>query len=124
MNKTWKPIVAGVIDIISGAFQLLGALHFGIVFLFVVGLSNIVENWSMGLFIITLPLTAFLAIIGGINNMRRTKWRLAMAGSIAASLLHVPGTVIFASNPPYLLIFTLPGIIAIVMTLISKKEFE
>ena len=122
MNKTWKPIVAAILDAFCGAFQLLAAVFFFSMSHVDVMAGRLEEAYP---FVITLTLSALLAIIGGIYNMRRNKWPLAMAGSIAAStfLPLVLYFVVFGIVFEWL-IFTLPGIAAIVLTALSKKEFK
>jgi len=123
LKKTWMPIAAGILDIFSGAFQLLAAIFFHIASM----LSDTwpLQDWETYLVVTALVLSAFLAIGGSIHNMRRTNWPLAMAGSIAASALFplVVYFVVYEVAPPFLIIM-LPGIIAIVLTVLSRKEFE
>jgi hypothetical protein len=69
-----------------------------------------------------------LAIIGSIYSIRRTKWPLALIGSIAASALLPIFILYFVVYEGPLgavgLIYSLPGIAAIVLTVLSKKEFK
>jgi hypothetical protein len=115
-KETWMPMTAGILDIISGGFVLLGG--FMLLILGTVG-SSIMPYFmpqvppAMAVVIfssIAVPviLIAILAIVGGIYAMRRKIWGLALAGSIAA----------FFSPCWYL------GVAAIVFTALSKKEFE
>ena len=130
MNKTWKPIAAGVLDIIGGVIQL--------VFVIIISIARLISDvYYLGggetLLIITLfILSALLAIYGGIFCIKRTKWPMAITGSFAASAL-LP--IIVVSFVEYCVMFgvggliysspyTSPGIAAIVLTVLSKKEFE
>jgi uncharacterized membrane protein HdeD (DUF308 family) len=58
----------------------------------------------MGIFLLA---AGILAIVGGIYALKRKKWKLALAGSIAA---------FFGSSPL--------GVAAIIFTALSKNEFE
>ena len=62
MNKTWKPVAAGILNIIGGA----GGLFFG------------------GLAWITLGI---LAVAGGICALSRKNWGFSLAGAICAIFL-------------------------------------
>jgi len=120
------PTVAGILDFISGGFQLLAAIFvlFAVVFGKHAGIA-----WGFAQlflkFTIPLALPALLAIVGGFYNVQRNKWRLAMAGSIAAffPLVLWLWFVALWFGPMWALI-ALAGIAAIVLTVLSKKEFE
>jgi len=124
MNKTWKPIAAGILDICGGVIQLLLAIFFIIAHI----ISDVYTLGDKDTFlIITLfVLSALLAIIGSIYSIRRTRWPLALIGSIAASALVPIIIVYFVVYEEALrgLIYTPPGIAAIVLTVLSKKEFK
>ena len=122
MEKTWKPTVTGILDIVAGAFSLVGLtlLIMGIAFFMITSATGglnlpgrLPMSVPMGpaalLVAIALPLLIadVLAIIGGIYAIRRKKWGWALTGSIAA---------LFAAWPL--------GIAAIVFTVMSQKEFE
>ncbi len=112
MNKTWKPIAAGVLDILSGAF-LLGIT----LFLAIRGIAWIVAP---------LVLPAILAIVGGVYAMIRRKWPMALAGSISAFFTLLAFGAIYYSTSEEIIVWvpTLVGIGAIVLSVLSKKEFE
>jgi len=118
------PIAAGILDICGGVIQLLLAI-----FLFIARIIS--DVYTLGdkdtFLIITLfVLSALLAIIGGIYSIRRTKWPLALIGSIAASALLPIIVLSFVEYKEALgsLIYSLPGIAAIVLTVLSKREFQ
>lgn len=114
MEKTSKPIIAGVLEIIAGVLGLLAALSL----LIVVGMTGGSLDTPMGPMPAFVPgliksmgiltiLFAILSLVGGIFAVQRKLWGLALAGSIGAILTA----------------FIL-GIPAIILTAISKKEFE
>ena len=123
MKRTWNPAIAGILNIISGAFFLIG----GIIIVGLLDQAALATPWasytmySMGLsgtpsesfvttFIITLAvvliITGLVSISGGVSCLKRSVWGLALAGSIST----------FVST-----IFL--GIPAIALTALSKKEF-
>jgi hypothetical protein len=119
MEKTWKPTIAGILAIVAGALSFVGLViaGAGVGMLMMLGEMGEAEL-AMGIpadlilgIIVLLAILAIcvdiLAIVGGIHALRRKKWGLALAGSIAA---------FFASWPL--------GIAAIVFTVLSKNEFE
>ena len=120
MEKTWKPTVAGILEIISGSVGLVAV--FGLIIaisvtggFYIPGTEQIPKFVPSLLTGITVPLVilSILSLVGGIYALLRKKWGLALAGSISA---------IFASIP---LLGGLPvGITATVLTALSKNEFE
>jgi len=118
METTWMPKVAGILDIVAGSlglfFSLMMALWFAAFSFFLpMGTAefNDVPMSFMAIFMIPWAIFMFaagiLAIVGGIYTLRRKKWGLALAGSIAA---------FFGSAPL--------GVAAIIFTALSKNEFE
>ncbi len=112
MEKTWKPMVAGILNIVTGAFALLSVI--GLVIGIVVIGSDIVgpvvpEFVVTILWIITIPffIIGVLALIGGIYSLRRKTWGLALAGAIATTV--------------YWFFVGIPTIVFIAQ---SKDEFE
>jgi len=108
MNKTWKPVTAGILDIIAGAAGLI--LGFG--FMIggaMVGFVTQLPMWLNTLIpLVSIPLIilGLIDIAGGICALMRRVWGLALAGSITTLI-----------TSPVI------GIIALVLTAISKKEF-
>ena len=123
--KTWKPAVAGVLNIVAGVFGIMATTTLIIALSF--GLSLI--NWAIDIprieaipaflpwLLWTIPILLFLismlALVGGIFALQRRRWGWVLAGSIAA---------VFASIS--ILRFLPVGIVAIIFTSISKDEFE
>ncbi len=108
MEKTWKSVVAGVCDMIGGAFGLI----FGIMFIFSGALFQAQTGLAFfgGVAIvpgILLVIFGIVAIIGGLQAFKRKKWALALTGSILALF---PNFGV--------------GVLAIVFTALSKNEFE
>jgi len=125
MNKKWMPITAGVLDIVSGALQLWVALY---------ALRHFVlKGWGIAGFnlltlIIALPcfFTGVVAILGGLYAIRSKKGNIVYLGAIAAIVpLIIPSLFLFGleGNPTWWFIMLI-GIGAIVLTLLSKKQFE
>ena len=115
MEKTWMPTVAGILDIISGFLGLMGGLVLiilgtvasGILGPFMFGRMELVPLGYLLVLGIPLLVLGILALLGGVYAIQRKVWGLALAGSISA--------FIFSQ---------LLGILAIIFTALSKKEFE
>jgi hypothetical protein len=118
MENKWMPKVAGILDIVAGAFGLfiilIWALWFAAFSIFIPSNTADFDGFPMRLMaMIFIPMAVFilaasiLAIVGGIFALRRKIWKLALAGSIAA---------FFGSQPL--------GVAAIIFTALSKNEFE
>ncbi len=119
--KTWKPMVAGILNIVDGAISVLvavGLLIVSIVFSLNANrpgftdydLDPFTASSAAAFFLVIAIVVAILAvleIIGGMFALRRKKWGLALAGSIAAA---IPGSVL--------------GILAIIFVALSKHEFD
>ena len=115
-KETWMPMTAGILDIISASFVLIG----GIMLLILGAVGSSIMQYLMpqvppaaavvisSSIAVPFILIAILAIVGGIYALRRKLWGLALAGSIAALL-----------SPSWIL-----GVAAIVFTALSKNEFE
>ncbi len=125
VQKTWKPTVAGILNIVAGVLSLLGAIGviIGIIVFVSVGTAPfLADMWrdigdlgvGPNLLIIILVIAAIfsatlgiLPLIGGIYALQRKKWGLALAGSIVA---------IFGSS--------IMGILATIFIATAKDEFE
>ena len=123
VQKTWKPIVAGILNIVGGALRILGAfvLLIGVMFFIPVAVTGgpgpvpdmpncmIPGVLSTVLIIgmVFLLIVGIIPIIGGIYALQRKKWGLALAGSIVA---------IFGSS--------IMGILATIFIAMAKDEFE
>ncbi len=113
--KTWKPKAAGILDIVAGAIGFIGVIFLITGIMVTGGLFDIpgieavpffVPSLISGIALLAAGINV-LALIGGIYAVQRKKWGVAMVGSIAAFL---------ASTPL--------GIAAIILTALSKNEFE
>ncbi len=140
IKRTWKPIVAGVINIFGGGY--FGFLLVQFLFTFFAGpnttrRSDPEADWFLVplellglalLLIIALILfvVASLAFTGGVFAIRRKAWVLALAGSIiiSLSLFLAPLLQFLVNNPSVWIIFILLGPTAVILTALSKKEFE
>ena len=100
------PIVAGTLTVIGGLFFFVS-----------------VELWAFW----PLFLTAIFAVVGGVYTWERRKWPIALAGSISAlfNLLFISTTLYeHGYGSDWSLALTLIGIAAVVLTVLSKKEFK
>ena len=118
MEKTYKPTVAGILDIVAGAggiiagiFLLVGVVAFN--FLSIrsgvhvpMGMPNSIVA-VLGILAIPFFCLSVLAVVGGAFALQRKNWGLALAGSIAA-----------------IIISFILGVTAIVFTILAKDEFN
>ena len=127
MNKPWMPVVAGILDIVSGAMGVLMGLGMSLYLNFagaVQGATGTTPRFGphlgafpqvphlffpgMGLAMgITLAVLGVLAIVGGVFALRTKVWGLALAGSIGAVLTG-----------------RLLGVIALIFTVLGRKDFQ
>jgi hypothetical protein len=116
-ERTWKPITAGVLSIVSGALclalglllLLLGGTLSGV--LAAIGLPSVLSLIPvpiLGIVAVPLLLLGVGAVVGGSYAVRRRMWPLALAGAICALF------------PPQL---TILGVLAIVFVVLGKDEF-
>ena len=97
MEKTNKPTTAGILNIITGALGIIGAISMFIGFGVVSGALGIptgyipgfVPGIVLGTAIFSL-LIAILALVGGIFAVQRKQWGWTLAGSIAAIVVFLP----------------------------------
>ncbi|MFC1966563.1 hypothetical protein ACFLWI_06460 [Chloroflexota bacterium] len=101
MHKIKKPIVSGILSIVSGAIFT------------VAGIPILRAEWGeiplLGL-AIALPflfIGGIMPIVGGIFTLKRKQWKLALAGSI--------GSIVG---------FIFTGVPALVLIVMPKNEFE
>ena len=121
VKKTWKPTAAGILNIITGALNALGAIVLIIIltavdtwkfFLGVIPaedlpfIASIVNTMLIASLVMSIIHTIF-PIVGGVFALQRRKWGWALAGSIIAIL----GT------------FPL-GVASTIFVAIAKDEFE
>jgi uncharacterized BrkB/YihY/UPF0761 family membrane protein len=116
MTKYPMPIIAGVINIISGVLALIG---FSLLFTASIAISIPVielDGCDLGvgivsgiLFLISsvLLIIGILSVFGGICALRRKRWRWALTGSICALIAKFP-----------------LGVVSIILVALSKDAFE
>ena len=115
MEKTWKPTVAGILNIISGVSNLIGFVFMIFVVIAVSSSSAFIMKFipeevfpfGTGLIVTIIALIAVLLaihgivpLIGGIYALQRKKWVFALVSSIVAifgaALLGVVSTILLA----------------------------
>ena len=121
METTWKPVVAGILDIALGIlnlfcmFMIIGLIvAFGSGILTIARIAELIPIWLSGMvqgaliiLAILLAVSSSLPLIGGIYAVQRKSWGLALAGSIVAILPAAP-----------------LGITSTILIALSKNEFE
>jgi hypothetical protein len=120
MEATWKPIIAGILDIIIGVINLFGMFvvigllaAFGGGLLSIVRIAEMMPIWLSGMvhgiliiMAIMLAVLSSLPLIGGIYALQRKAWSMALVGSAVA----------IVSMPPL-------GIVSTVLVSLSRSEF-
>ena len=121
MKTTWKPVVAGVLNIMVGVVTLFVTFIIAVILVGVGGgilaisrVADLVPIWLStfveGFMVITailLVVFSTLPLIGGIYAVQRKNWGWALTGSIIAILSS-----------------TILGIASTVLVSLSKNEFE
>lgn len=106
MKRTWKPTIAGILNIVAGTWGLFIGISM------CTGVWHTITHghpeWWLAVVLFTPPLVlGILSVVGGYFALRRRVWGLAIAGSIASLFL----TLVL-------------GIVAIVLVKQSKGEFS
>jgi len=91
-ERTWKPTAAGILSIVGGIGQVIGGIVFAIGSQFLAQFAGMefIGGFIGGLaglstaVAIVLIILGLVAILGGICALRRSSWRLGLAGSICA----------------------------------------
>ncbi len=116
MDRTWMPMVAGILNIVAGSLSLLGSIFVGIASsIFVVssyyGSNNMTVPAFIGvtaIFIVYFLISA-VAIAGGVFALNRRIWGLSLAGSICSLFTGWAWPL---------------GVAAIVLVILSRQEFD
>ena len=129
MSKKWKPIVAGIFEILAG-FWMLISTHV------LAGFSEkSLKYWEPHEFLLPsiVVILGLLAVVGGIFALIHRKWRLALAGAagivplplITASIIAVVAKSRYNIPVPYTIsLEVLLALLPIVLLLLSKREFK
>ena len=130
MSKAWMPLSAGVIDIVLGALYAGGPVFLIIYFLFFWhGPWDVGWGYSMGILGVTAVIgvpSGIYGVVGGVRAARLEKWSSALKASIVLLLpsLLFWGALASASLEPELWYVVLSGVPAILLLLLSKKQFK
>ena len=119
MKLTWKPIMAGILDIVSGAIGMVGGVYFVVLSSVfraiheVLGMDPVViqqtEQIISKLFAVPFVLVfiGIISIIGGVYALQRRIWAFALAGAISSCI-----------------VFPFFGIPSIIITGLAQEEFS
>ncbi len=117
VEKTWKPMVGGILAIIAGIIGCIGGIGIAVLGGVAGGILSVIGLGGLGGVVVVVGvivlILGIIAIVGGVNSMRRKSWGLALAGSICA---------VFCPGP--FAIPTILGILAIIFVAIGKGEFR
>jgi hypothetical protein len=109
VHKTAKPIVAGIFNIVIGSICMLCVLGLAIAAAVLAPISSDLPApiwWLLSIIAVPIAALGIVSIVGGVYAIQRRMWGWALAGSI---------TTAFISN--------VLGIVAIVLTAVSRDEF-
>jgi len=130
VQRTWKPIAGGILNIITGALSVVFAILI-IIAIFTVGHIN----WTQYVpaeqvqyilpivipiliaFLVIAVIIAVFSLLGGIFALQRRKWGWALTGSIIAIIGISTSMFTWGST-------TLLGILATIFIAMAKEEFE
>jgi hypothetical protein len=119
MKLTWKPILAGILDIVAGAIGMVGGLYFVVLTSVFRTLHEIMqldpyviqqtEQLISRLFAVPFVLVfiGIISIIGGVYALQRRIWGLALAGAICSCI-----------------VFPFFGLPSIIITALARDEFN
>ena len=99
MERTWKPVVGGILAIVGGSINILVGL--GVVLFSPMAIPFRSAFAGMGVVAALLIGAGVVALIGGISAVNRKRWGLSLAGGICAivpfgTLLGILSTVFIA----------------------------
>ncbi len=119
MKLTWKPIMAGILDIISGAIGMVGGVYFVVLSSVFRAMHEVMgmdpaliqqtEIIISRLFAVPFVLVfiGIISIIGGVYALQRRIWAFALAGAITSCI-----------------VFPFFGLPAIILTGLAQEEFS
>ncbi|MBI2869240.1 MAG: hypothetical protein HYX96_05390 [Chloroflexi bacterium] len=108
-NQTAKPVIAGVLLLISAGFKLLGFFALLAASIFVAVPDMFPRLGFLVVLLVSLPVVFVIAmtVAGGIASLQRRRWTLALTGAIIA-----------------ILPFSFLGVAATILIALSREEFE
>lgn len=117
VEKTWKPMIGGVLALIAGIIGCIGGLVIAVFGGVAGGILSVIGLGGLGGIVVAVGVIVLIlgviAIVGGVHALKRKSWGLALAGSICA---------VFCPGP--FAIPTILGILAIIFVAIGKGEFR
>jgi hypothetical protein len=119
IKLTWKPIMSGILDIVSGAIGMVGGVYFVILSQIFRSMHEILKLDPLVIQkteeiinrIIAVPFIlvfiGIISIIGGVYALQRRIWVFALAGAISSCF-----------------VFPVFGIPSIIITSLAREEFK
>ena len=119
IRLTWKPVTAGILNIVSGAIGMVGGFYLvilsqifsavreilGLDPLLIQQIEEIISQMIAVPFIVVL--IGIISIIGGVYALQRRIWGLAVAGAVSSCI-----------------VFPIFGLPSIIITALAKDEFR
>jgi len=119
IKLTWKPVTAGILDIVSGAIGMVGGVYIVILSQifrslheilkldpFVIQRIEVIINRIIAVPFIVVFI-GIVSIIGGVYALQRRLWMLALAGAISSCI-----------------VFPVFGLPSIIITAMAREEFK
>ena len=122
MEKTWRSIGAGILDIVAAVLILYVALRGLGIIPMVFYLDDVWSRFTWCISPIIAVVFAILGLIGGIFALKRKKWGLALIGSVSVW----GASIYFGTMSSFYMqgeVFLWLGILALMLIAISRKEF-
>ena len=119
LKLTWKPVMAGILDIIAGAIGMVGGLYFVVLSQLFRSIHEIlrldpaiiqrIEQIISSIIAVPFMLVfiGIVSIIGGVYALQRRIWGLALAGAVSACI-----------------VFPFFGLPSIIITAFARDEFN
>ena len=119
IRLTWKPVMAGILDIVGGAIGMVGGLYLVVLTnmfqlirtalmldpTMVDSIEDAISNLVAVPFVVVF--IGIVSVIGGVYALQRRIWSLALAGAIASCI-----------------VFPFFGIPSIIITAFARDEFK
>ena len=134
-EKTWKPVVAGILNIATGLLSVSG-VSLSVYFAISVAtgrsrVERILREASRALpaifvFVsVVLLIVAVLLVTGGVFAIRRKNWSIAAMGSVAAVVFAIlAGIPLLNYSVPAVALLAAIGLASVILTMRSKHEFS
>ena len=113
-QSKWKPITAGVINILLGILTILLGLFYS---MFVPSLIQLVIT------LLFIPLLGITAIVGGYFAIRKRRWRISLLGAICVIIVPLSLALLDSTGLGFFVTVALIGMLAVAFIVMSRRDF-